>query len=59
MIEKFGDDMYQLECDNCGHCTDETFDSFMEAVEFKKENNWKSIKTNGEWKELCPECAEK
>ena len=48
---------YDLICDICGHleCGHEDFD---EAVEYKKENGWKSEKYKGEWEDVCPECQE-
>jgi len=48
---------YDLTCDICGlvEYGHEDFDS---AVEFKKENGWKSIKYQGEWEDVCPECQE-
>ena len=48
---------YDLICDICGlvEYGHEDFDS---AVEFKKENEWKSIKYQGEWQDVCPECQE-
>lgn len=48
---------YDLICDICGlvEYGHEDFDS---AVEFKKENGWKSIKYQGEWEDICPECQE-
>jgi Fe2+ or Zn2+ uptake regulation protein len=49
---------YSLVCDNCGEELDEQFDDFYEAVEAKKENGWKSKKVNGEWQDICPDCAD-
>ena len=40
-----------LPCDICGHCVS-GFDDFNEAVDYKKENGWKSI----DGKDMCPEC---
>lgn len=46
----------ELICDICGH-TEDNFDTFQEAVAFKKENNWRSKKnTDGDWEEICPVC---
>ena len=46
----------ELICDICGH-TEDNFDTFQEAVAFKKENSWRSKKNNyGEWEEICPVC---
>lgn len=58
MIERAPEGHYVLTCDYCEDDVEEYFDSFMDAVHFKKDNEWKSVKTrNGAWKELCPECA--
>lgn len=50
---------FELSCDVCGECCDESFDEFTDAVQFKKDEGWKSRKINGEWHDLCPECVEK
>lgn len=48
---------YTLTCDGCGE--EFYFDDFYEAVEFKKEHDWKSKKNkDGNWEEFCPDCAE-
>jgi hypothetical protein len=54
-----GFDTYDIVCDNCGEETNEDFDSFQEAVEWKKDksNGWKSKKVNGKWEDHCPECV--
>ena len=49
---------YILVCDICGEVVDVPFDDFYDAVQFKKDNGWKSRKVNGEWKDICPECQE-
>lgn len=57
MIEGDRDFGYSLICDKCGE--EETdFDTFYDAVDYKKEkdNDWKSIKTNSGWEDICPEC---
>ena len=44
----------------CDHCEEEFdgFDTFDDAVSFKQENEWRSVKSRGgDWYELCPECA--
>lgn len=48
---------YDLICDICGNKEDGFYD-FNEAVEYKKENSWKSEKYKGEWEDVCPECQE-
>jgi len=46
-----------LTCDNCGEELSESFDDFYEAVDAKKEYNWKSKKINGNWEDWCEECC--
>lgn len=53
MIERDGLDYYLI-CDVCGDAV--IFGSFGNAVEFKKDDGWKSQKHNGEWEDVCPEC---
>jgi hypothetical protein len=57
MIDNF-EGLYTLECDICGQEANESFDSFYEAVEYKKDrsNGWHSRKENGEWLDICPDC---
>lgn len=47
---------YTRSCDICGEVIPETFPDFYDAVQFKKDNGWKSRKINGEWHDVCPEC---
>ena len=56
MIERQGEE-YILTCSYCEEEADEAFDEFWEAVEYRKENGWRSVKAkNGEWWDLCPSC---
>ena len=58
MIEGNEFEGYTLTCDNCEEGPEEQYNYFMEAVQYKKDNGWKSIKDkNGDWIELCPECC--
>jgi hypothetical protein len=41
----------------CDTDADQEFDEFAEAVEFKRENGWRSRKTAGHWEDLCPDCS--
>lgn len=50
-------DRYYLTCDVCDTDADQEFDEFAEAVEFKRENGWRSRKTAGHWEDLCPDCS--
>jgi hypothetical protein len=56
MIERNGDD-FELICDHCEDSVD-GFDEFDDAVQYKKDYGWKSVKgESGEWYELCPQCS--
>lgn len=57
MIDK-SDGIYFLTCDICGEQADEPFFEFDHAVDYKKENGWKSQKHRGEWEDVCPDCQE-
>jgi len=49
-------DGYALVCDQCGE--EVNFYTFQEAVDYKKENGWKSRKDKyGCWEDICPDCA--
>lgn len=56
-IEPIEGSQVELACDICGY-TVTSFDSFQEAVDYKKEDGWKSQKHKGEWEDICPECQE-
>ena len=56
IIENYKD-RYHLICDICGD-TATGLDDFDEAVEYAKENGWKTEKYNGAWENYCPECQE-
>ena len=45
---------YKLYCDVCGDYLE--FDSFEDAVEYKKKEGWKSFRNAGMWEDTCPEC---
>lgn len=52
---------YHLICDICGEESEECFDGFgdfYDAVQYKKDNGWKSQKRNGQWEDVCPDCQE-
>jgi Fe2+ or Zn2+ uptake regulation protein len=55
MIEQKQYNDYVLVCDRCGHEV-KYFNNFREAVDYKKENGWKSIKHDNEWEDVCPDC---
>jgi len=50
--------LYTLTSDICGEKATETFEEFHEAVQYKKDEGWKSQKYKGEWEDVCPECQE-
>jgi len=52
------DGFYCLYCDICGEEAEKRFFDFYEAVQYKKQNGWKSQKNKGEWEDVCPECQE-
>jgi hypothetical protein len=58
MIDRDYCGVYSLTCDICGSEADETFFEFYDAVEYKKQNGWRSQKYRGEWEDVCPECQE-
>jgi Fe2+ or Zn2+ uptake regulation protein len=58
MIERDFNGLYTLTCDLCGEEAFETFEEFHEAVQYKKDEGWKSQKHKGEWEDVCPECQE-
>ena len=47
-----------LYCDVCGEKVEISFFTFDYLINYKKRNNWKSQRRNGEWEEVCPECQE-
>lgn len=47
---------FTLQCDNCGYEV-KNLDNFDEAVNYKRENGWKSKKIDkDEWEDRCPNC---
>jgi hypothetical protein len=59
MITGDDDSWYSLTCDECGEDADEAFETFYEAVEWKKDrdNGWRAVKgMDDEWHDLCPTC---
>ena len=56
MIELL-DGKFNLICDHCEDSED-GFPAHGDAVQFKLDNSWKSIKgASGQWYELCPSCS--
>lgn len=53
-----GEGKFTLTCDICGERIIDTFYEFNDAVNYKKENGWKSQRRGGEWEDVCPECQE-
>jgi hypothetical protein len=59
MIEGNNREGFTLSCDYCGDECDESFETFLDAVAYKKDkdNKWASVKDkHGDWQELCPSC---
>lgn len=56
-VMDYQEENYTLICDYCEKEVPR-FSSFMEAVNYKKENGWKSKNILGEWTDICPECIE-
>ena len=50
-------DKYILCCDACDE--NELFNTFQEALNFKKREGWKSDNTDDEWVDICQECVER
>lgn len=46
---------FVLICDSCGTEV-KYFDAFMEAVDYKKSEGWRSVKNGDEWEDTCDEC---
>lgn len=49
---------YHLICGICGEASRQSFGSFGEAVDSKREIGWTSQKRGGEWQDVCPECQD-
>jgi hypothetical protein len=58
MLEGSERDGYTLSCDAPGCDTEvDDLETFMEGVQYKKDNGWRSIKgQSGCWHEICPAC---
>jgi hypothetical protein len=57
MIDGNRNEGFTLTCDYCGDAADEWFDEFHEAVDYRKEYGWRTIKDkDGEFCDLCPAC---
>ena len=47
---------FELSCDVCGEPADEQFDSFQDAVDYKKSKGWESQRCGDIWQDACPDC---
>lgn len=57
-INKVYNSYYELECDFCGEVKD-SFNDFDDAVYYKKENGWRSVKDkHNNWADKCPDCQQ-
>jgi len=53
------DRSWSLQCDECGEEANECFETFQDAVDYKKDrgNGWRSVKDRYDaWNDLCPSC---
>lgn len=62
MIDRNELGYFELRCDACGDEADSDFDTFAEAIEYKRGTargeGWRSVKDcNGDWWDLCTSCA--
>ena len=49
---------YHLSCDICGEGPQRPFESFDEAVQYKRDNGWSSSQNRyGEWADICNNCV--
>lgn len=55
MIEYGENNTIELTCNICGNSVT-GFDDFQEAVDYKKDNGWKSTRYRGDWEDICPMC---
>jgi len=58
MIDKMGG-FYYVICDICGEGHGDGLFEFYDAVQFKKDEGWKSQKRNNKWIDICPDCQGK
>lgn len=42
-------------CDGCLETLEEC-DTFQDAVEECRNNNWRNVRVNGQWQNRCPKC---
>lgn len=47
-----------IECNNCGD-TSTFYGDFATCITEARQEGWKMVKTNFEWKHKCPFCVEK
>ena len=45
-----------LTCDICIEPVEHAFDTWDEAIDYKKEHGWKAKKDDNEWIDVCPDC---
>ena len=58
MIDKINN-IHKIICNSCGEIFKNEFNSFYDAVEYKKSNGWRSVKiSEAKWDEICPDCVE-
>ncbi len=57
MIQRCNNGKFKLICDFCDE-TKAEFTDFYDAVDYKKENGWKSVEEFGNWFDKCPDCCQ-
>lgn len=48
---------FKLYCDMCGECVT-GFNSFEDAIAFKRKEGWATVKIGDDWENYCPICSE-
>jgi diphthamide synthase (EF-2-diphthine--ammonia ligase) len=60
MIEKIykhkGKTQFMFECDNCGEGGE--VETWVDALEYMMENEWKKKQVKGQWLHYCKDCKE-
>lgn len=47
-----------LSCDICEYSPEDVgFETFKEASQWARAHNWQTRKVDGDWENLCPDCA--
>lgn len=46
---------FKLVCDNCDK--EEAFDTFTDAIDYAREEGWKTVKVTSDFEHYCDECV--